>query len=65
MGTTMMACPEPGMDLERRYLHALAGGSTYSFVAGRLVIGCETDDGPVSLIFKRSEGAESPADDSP
>jgi len=65
MGTTMMACPEPEMDLERRYLHALAGGSTYGFVAGRLVIGCETNDGPVSLIFIQSEGAESPADDSP
>jgi heat shock protein HslJ len=63
MGTTMMACPEPGMDLERRYLHSLARGSTYGFVAGRLVIGCETDDGPVSLIFKRSDGAQSPADD--
>jgi heat shock protein HslJ len=53
MGTTMMACPEPAMDLERRYLRTLAGGSSYSFVGGRLVIGCETDDGLVSLIFER------------
>lgn len=65
MGTTMMACPEPAMDLERRYLRTLAGGSNFSFAAGRLVIGCETDDGPVSLVFIRSESAESPADDSP
>ncbi len=59
MGTTMMACPDPVMELERRYLRTLAGGSSYGFVAGRLVIGCDTDDGPVSLIFKRNEGAES------
>lgn len=65
MGTTMMACPDPAMDLERRYLRALAGGSSYGFVAGRLVIGCETDDGPVSLVFRRKEESESPGDDSP
>lgn len=65
MGTTMRACPEPAMDLERRFLRTLAGGSSYSFVAGRLVIACETDDGPVSLIFKRNEDAESSNDDGP
>lgn len=65
MGTTMMACPDPVMDLERRYLRTLAGGSSYSFVAGRLLIGCETDDGPVSLFFKRSEDEESSSDDGP
>jgi heat shock protein HslJ len=57
MGATMKICPEPGNDLERRYLRALAGGSTYGFIAGRLVIGCETDDGLVQLLFRRREAA--------
>jgi heat shock protein HslJ len=65
MGTTMMACPEPVMDLERRYLHTLADGSSYSFVGGRLVIGCETDDGPVSLVFERLSDAPPATDDEP
>ena len=39
MGTTMMTCSDPVMDLERQYLRTLARGSTYGFSAGRLVIG--------------------------
>jgi heat shock protein HslJ len=62
MGATKKMCPEPGNDLERRFLRALAGGSTYGFVAGRLVIDCETDDGPVSLIFRRRAAAATPTD---
>ncbi len=65
MGTTMMACPEPVMDLERRYLRTLAGGASFSFVAGRLVIGCETAEGLVSLIFERPDVTESAVDDEP
>ena len=65
MGTTMMACPDPVMDLERRYLRALAAGSSYTFVAGRLVIGCETDDGPVALIFRRLESMEPAIEEGP
>jgi heat shock protein HslJ len=55
MGATRMACPEPAMDLERRYLNILAGTSSYSFLGGRLVLGCDTDDGPAALIFTRRE----------
>ena len=58
MGTTMMACPEPVMDLERQYLRTLAGGSSYSFVAGRLVLRCRTEDGVVSMVFKRDDTAK-------
>jgi len=65
MGTTMMACPDPVMDLERRYLRALAGGSTYGFVAGRLVIGCETDDGLVELIFRPAESVKMAIEEGP
>ena len=38
-------------NLERLYLNILAGASSYSFLGGRLVIGCDTDNGPVALIF--------------
>jgi len=58
MGTTMRACPEPDMDFERRYLRALAGGSNYSFIAGRLVLDCRTEDGMVSMVFERDDVAK-------
>ena len=51
MGATRMACSEPAMDLERRYLNILAGASSYSFLGGRLVLSCDTDNGPIALIF--------------
>jgi heat shock protein HslJ len=51
MGATRMACPEPLMDLERHYLSTLAGASGYSFLAGRLVLSCDTDEGPQALVF--------------
>lgn len=53
-GTTMMACPEPVMEAESRYLATLSAASRYSFLAGRLVIGCDTAEGPVNLEFTRS-----------
>ena len=51
MCATRMACPEPAMDLERHFLNVLAGASNYSFLGGRLVLSCDTDNGPVDLIF--------------
>lgn len=51
MGATRMACPEPAMDLERRYLTVLSGATGYTFLAGRLAIGCDTGEGPVTLIY--------------
>jgi len=63
MGATRMACPEPRMDLERRYLSALAGASGYRFHAGRLVLTCDTDEGPQALVFTpKNSPAESPAE---
>jgi heat shock protein HslJ len=50
-GTTMMACPDPAMELEGRYLATLAGASSYSFQGGRLVLGCDADEGPTALVF--------------
>jgi heat shock protein HslJ len=55
MGATRMACPEPEMDLERRYLQALAGASEFTFWAGRLAINCETADGMAVLLFSPQE----------
>ena len=55
MGATRMACPEPMMDLEQRYLSALAGATGYTFVAGRLVLSCDTGDGPVALTYERRD----------
>jgi len=62
MGATRMACPEPRMDLERRYLSALAGATGFRFLAGRLVLTCDTDEGPQTLVFTAKKNtAESPA----
>ncbi len=55
MGATRMACPEAVMDLERRYLSTLAGASGYRFLGGRLVVSCDTGDGPTFLVFARYE----------
>jgi heat shock protein HslJ len=51
MGATRMACPEPLMDLERHYLSTLAGATSYTFLAGRLVLSCETDAGSMALVY--------------
>lgn len=57
MGATRMACEERVMDVERRYLNALAGTRRYTFQAGWLVLSCDTDEGPVVLTFApRSPG---------
>ena len=55
MGATRMACPEPAMDLERRYLNILAGALSYNFLGGRLVLSCDTDGGPVALLYERRD----------
>jgi len=55
MGATRMACPAPVMDVERRYLQALSGASGFRFLAGRLVLTCNTDEGPQALVFTAGE----------
>jgi len=57
MGATRMACPDPAMELEQRYLSALAAASNHSFLAGRLVLTCQTGEGLVALIFSPREPA--------
>lgn len=51
MGATRKACPEPVMDLERLYLTTLADAARYTFLAGRLALSCDTDEGPVTLLY--------------
>jgi len=55
MGATRMACPEARMDLERRYLSAMAGATGYTFLAGRLALSCDTDEGSIVLVFTPKE----------
>lgn len=62
MGTTRMACAEPVMDLERRYLKTLAGTTGYAFVAGRLVLSCDTEEGIQALVFSAEEDFATRAD---
>lgn len=51
---TRMACPEPLMDIESRYLAALAKVTDFSFDAGSLVFSGSKDDGnPFSMLFSR------------
>jgi heat shock protein HslJ len=52
MGTSRMACPEPAMGTEQRYLTTLSTASQYSFVAGRLALTCVTEEGVVTLLYE-------------
>jgi heat shock protein HslJ len=54
LGTTMMACPEEVMETEQRYLAALSGAVAYRFLAGRLALTCETDEGMETLLFEEN-----------
>jgi heat shock protein HslJ len=43
MASTMMACPPPAEDIERRYLTRLLGVRQYTFLAGKLGLGWRID----------------------
>ena len=50
---TMMACPQELMELERRYLKALAGVHKFSFLVGQLALTSVDEEGQVStLVFE-------------
>jgi heat shock protein HslJ len=50
---TMMACPQELMELERRYLKALAGVRKFSFLVGQLTLTSVDEEGQVStLVFE-------------
>jgi heat shock protein HslJ len=50
---TMMACPQPQMDLERRYLSTLQAPGSFAFRAGRLVVlGVDGEGRMTTLLFE-------------
>jgi heat shock protein HslJ len=59
LASTRMACPDPLMEAEQRYLQALASVRTFSFVAGKLVLTWSDGDAGGSLLFARRGEAAS------
>jgi heat shock protein HslJ len=52
-GTTKMACPEPQMKAEQRFLGQLAKVQKYSFVAGQLALSWNQDGKLGTMLFAR------------
>lgn len=52
MAGTMMACPPPIDEIERRYLDALQNVTQYSFRAGKLALTWSKDDQWATMLFK-------------
>ncbi|HSG81387.1 MAG TPA: META domain-containing protein, partial [Gemmatimonadota bacterium] len=52
LGSTRMACPGDVMELETRYLTALANVQSYSFLAGQLALTYRSDDDFLALLFE-------------
>lgn len=59
LAATRMACPEPQMTAEQRYLQALANVGTFSFRAGRLVLTWNDGSTSGNLLFARQEAPAS------
>lgn len=57
---TMMACPEPGMEIERRYLSALQACESFGFRAGRLVMRGGDDDAAMTTLMFESRPRVAP-----
>ena len=53
LAMTRMMCPQKLMEWEQRYAQALEGLARYSFVAGRLVLSWQGENGAGSLFFVR------------
>jgi heat shock protein HslJ len=53
IGGTRMACPEPEMAVEARFLSQLKGVDRYGFMAGELMLGYSTNDGSGFMTFER------------
>jgi len=53
-GSTMMACPDELMKIERQYLDTLSQVNSFSFLAGSLVLSGQKEDGTVfSMLFSK------------
>jgi len=55
IGSTMMACPDEIMALERRYLKAVESTLKFSFLAGKLALTFRDGDSSGALIFAPRE----------
>ena len=53
---TRMACPEPAMSVETRYLRALQAVNRFGFAAGQLALTYQQDGTFGTLLFERSTG---------
>jgi heat shock protein HslJ len=54
-GATQMACPEPQMEVERRFLSALEQATQYNFQLGSLAIGYRVGERQAVLLFERAD----------
>ena len=48
--STMMACEEPAMSQETKYLSALQGAMQWSYYLGNLAITYQTEDGNIGTL---------------
>jgi heat shock protein HslJ len=51
LATTRKLCPPPQMDVETRFLKALAGVQSFGFSAGRLTLSVQSPDGMAWMTF--------------
>ena len=58
IGATRMACPEPAMSIETRFLSALETTTRIGLADGRLELGYARGDASATLVFERTTGAE-------
>jgi len=52
-GSTRMACPDPLMQVEDRFLKQLAGVNKFGFMAGQLMLGYQLDGAYGVMLFDR------------
>ena len=57
---TRMACPEPAMQLEQRFLDALGKATRYDFLAGRLLLSGEDNDDQRTLLLAPAKSESEP-----
>jgi heat shock protein HslJ len=50
---TKMACPQPQMDLEQRFLTQLDAVNRYSYLAGQLALSWQGADQAGVLVFRK------------
>ncbi len=55
-GSTRMICPEAIMAIEQRFLHQLNGATTFSFMAGQLIVSFSMDGKRGAMHFAREDG---------